>query len=169
MIWAQTTAGIIGDGGTMAWHIPEDFAHFKNTTMGATVIMGRKTWESLPAVSRPLPGRTNIVITRDPEFQAPGATVVTSPEQALQVADQDREIWIIGGGQIYAWFLPLATRIALTVVAADITGDTLAPALDAEQWRRDENKSVPSTHEFARSVKGLDYQINVYERVTPAP
>ena len=133
LVYAQSRNGVIGDGGGLPWHIPSDLKRFKETTLGKPVIMGRKTWDSLPR--KPLPGRLNIVITRRSDFVADGATVVASVAAALQAAGEAPELCVIGGGQIYRQFLPLARRIYLTVVDAEVQGDTLAPVLAPEDWR----------------------------------
>ncbi|MCE9515007.1 MAG: dihydrofolate reductase, partial [Mycobacterium sp.] len=104
LIWAQSTSGVIGRDGGIPWRLPEDLARFKELTMGHTVVMGRRTWESLPRSVRPLPGRRNIVITRDPDYRADGADVVTSIEAALA----EPQTWVIGGSEIYHLALPAA-------------------------------------------------------------
>lgn len=122
----------------MPWHLPEDLAHFKRMTMGAPVIMGRKTWDSVPAKFRPLPGRSNIVVSRDAAFlqdQHPtGMQAVNSLEAALAMASQHPHVWIIGGAQIYAQALPLASQVVMTQIDADFAGDAFAPALGSE-WQ----------------------------------
>ena len=131
MVWAQSSSGVIGRGDAIPWHVPEDMARFKELTMGHTVIMGRLTWESLPAKFRPLPGRRNVVVTRQAGYQADGAEVVTS----LEDAPLD-DAWVIGGSQIYGLALPLATRCEITEVDIDLRredDDALAPVLD-EAW-----------------------------------
>jgi dihydrofolate reductase len=134
MIWAQTVDGVIGRDGTMPWHLPEDLAHFKRTTEGHPVIMGRRTWESFPEKYRPLPGRTNIVVSRQQRNRAafPGAVVVGSFEDALSEARRSEgaeEIWVIGGGQVYAEAAPHAHAALVTVIDSTEQGDTYAPAL----------------------------------------
>lgn len=167
MIWAQSPAGVIGADSTMAWHIPEDFAHFKQTTMGSVVIMGRKTWQSLPPRSRPLEGRHNIVITGDAQFEAPSAHVVTSPQVALDLAaslaDGER-VWVIGGGQIYAQFLPVATVLAVTTVNTDVSGQAYAPTFNPHEWNQVDR--VPATG-WAQSRGGLTYAIKTWTRDLP--
>src|SRR5213079_2628236 len=116
LIWAQSTSGVIGRDGGIPWRLPEDQARFKELTMGHTVVMGRLTWESLPAKVRPLPGRKNVVVTRQADYQADGATVVSDLEAALS----DDETWLIGGAQIYTLALPLATRCEVTEVDVDL-------------------------------------------------
>ena len=121
----------------MPWHLPEDLAHFKQLTSGCPVIMGRKTWDSLPARFRPLPGRRNIVITRQTDWSEDGVQRTSSLPEALQLCEQDKAastVWVIGGGQIYAQALPLADRVEVTDIAQDFAGDTFAPVLGPE-WQ----------------------------------
>ena len=120
----------LGRGGKLLWHLPDDLRRFKALTVGHPVIMGRKTWESLPRMYRPLPGRTNIVITRQNGYQAPGAEVVASFEAARSRAERAAgadEIFVIGGGEIYAAALPFADRLYLTLVDAEADADTFFP------------------------------------------
>lgn len=130
LIWAQAHGGVIGSGNRLPWRIPEDLARFRELTMGATVVMGRKTWESLPPRFRPLPGRRNVVVTRDPSYDAPGADVVTSLADALDAGD----VWIAGGGEIYAAALPVAHALFITDVDLEVDGDTDAPPVGPD-WR----------------------------------
>lgn len=136
LIWAQTTSGVIGDSGTIPWHLPEDLRHFKQATAGHPVIMGRNTWESLPAKHRPLPGRINIVITTRADWTSEGAVRTGSLTSALTLAAAASEMqcWIIGGGQIYREALHHADTALITMVDLDIEGDTHAPTLGPE-WR----------------------------------
>ena len=136
MIFARAANGVIGKDGVMPWHLPEDLAHFKQLTHGCPVIMGRKTWDSLPPRFRPLPGRTNIVITRDASWQAAGAQRAGSLEQALTHAGNAPEIWVIGGAQIYAQAEALACRAEVTEIAKDFDGDAYAPTLGPD-WMED--------------------------------
>jgi len=135
LIWAQTSEGVIGVDGDMPWHLSEDFAHFKATTMGCPVIMGRATWESLPQKNRPLPGRVNIVLTRSREFSAPGAHIANSVEEALNVARKHAitsnasHIWVIGGGRVYEQFMSEGDLLEVTIVDLNVTGDTFAPQI----------------------------------------
>lgn len=132
LIVARAANGIIGRDNGMPWHLPADLAHFKRTTMGRPVIMGRRTWES---IGRPLPGRRNVVVTRRAGYQAAGAQVVGSLEAAWRaVADSD-EVFVIGGGELYAQALPLADRVYLTEIGETIEGDTRFPDLDPGDWR----------------------------------
>jgi len=134
LIYARAANGVIGRGGTMPWHLPEDMARFKQLTHGCPVIMGRKTWDSLPPRFRPLPGRTNVVITRQPGWKEAGAEAAGNLADALALCVASAEVWVIGGSQIYALAAPLADRIEVTEIAQDFEGDTFAPQLGPE-WR----------------------------------
>ncbi|GAA6203944.1 type 3 dihydrofolate reductase [Thalassotalea sp. SU-HH00458] len=129
MIVAHANNRIIGKDNDMPWHLPADLAYFKKTTLGKPVVMGRKTYES---IGRPLPGRQNIVISRDKNYQAEGVTTVTSVEQALQQAGDVEEVMVIGGGAIYQHCLPAADRLYITHINAEIEGDTQFPEYDVE-------------------------------------
>jgi dihydrofolate reductase len=126
MVWARSTTGVIGADGGMPWHVPEDLAHFKQVTGDATVLMGRRTWESLPERFRPLPGRRNVVLTRDTSWTADGAEVVHDLQAAL---DTDETVWVIGGGQVYDAALDAADHVSETLIDVDVPGDTVAPTL----------------------------------------
>ncbi|MCM2681300.1 type 3 dihydrofolate reductase [Echinimonas agarilytica] len=126
MIAAMARNRVIGKNNQMPWHMPADLKHFKSVTMGKPVIMGRKTFES---IGRPLPGRKNIVITRDAQYQVEGVEVVTTPEAAIQAVPDVEEVMIIGGGQIYVHFLPMATDLHLTFIDAEPEGDAFFPEL----------------------------------------
>jgi dihydrofolate reductase len=132
LVYAQSRNGFIGLNGGLPWHLPSDLKRFKATTLGKPVIMGRKTWDGLPR--KPLPGRINIVVTRQPGFLAEGAVIVATVNEALNAAGDAPEICVIGGGEIYNLFLAKANRIYLTEVDVDVAGDTLAPVLNKEQW-----------------------------------
>ncbi len=119
----------------MPWHLPEDLAHFKRVTLDHPVIMGRKTWDSIPLRVRPLPGRTNLVVTRQADWHAPGALRATSLDDALRQCAGAEKIWVIGGAQIFQAALPLATELVVTEIDVDFTGDTFAPQIGPE-WRR---------------------------------
>ena len=140
LIVAKGSDGSIGKDGDLLWHLSADLKHFKAVTMGHAVVMGRRTWESLPKGA--LPGRTNIVVSRNPQFQAPGAQVYPSLEEALEAAYRvDPEPFIIGGGTLYAATLPMATRLYLTEVEATYPqADTRFPALDPAMWRTEEEE-----------------------------
>lgn len=167
MIWAEAADRVIGKDGSMPWSLPEDMAHFKRTTMGHPVIMGRKTWESFPEKFRPLPGRTNIVITRDAASHAAltkaGATPVASPAEALKTAraaEGSSEIWVIGGGEIYAALASQANLAIITVINSAPAGDTSAPALDPS-WSK--SMSEPDSG-WLTSTNGTKYRIEAWER-----
>lgn len=134
LIYARARNGVIGRDNQMPWHLPEDLAHFKQTTLGCPVIMGRKTWDSLPPRFRPLPGRQNIVITRDAAWAADGAQAAHSLDAALGLCSGAAQAWVIGGAQIYALALPQARRVVVTEIDQDIDGDAWAPTLGPE-WR----------------------------------
>ncbi len=163
MIWAQARGGVIGAGGAMPWHLPEDLAHFKAVTAGHPVIMGRATWDSLPPRFRPLPGRRNIVVTRDHGWRADGATAVHSTVEALAEAGSAaaREVWVTGGAQIYSALLPHADLCAVTDIDVDVDGDTLAPALDA-QW-----VDVAPAEWQVSARSGLRYRFRTLRRHAP--
>ncbi|MGI9217464.1 MAG: dihydrofolate reductase [Hydrogenophaga sp.] len=134
LIYARAANGVIGQDNQLPWHLPEDLAHFKRTTLGCPVLMGRKTWDSLPPKFRPLPGRLNIVITRDTGFVAQGAAIAHSLEAARELCPTGSDAWVIGGAQIYAQALPLAHTVVVTEIACDFEGDAFAPTLGPE-WR----------------------------------
>jgi dihydrofolate reductase len=134
LIFARARNGVIGRDNTLPWHLPEDMAHFKRTTMGQPVIMGRKTWESIPPKFRPLPGRLNIVVTRQAGWQAPGALRAGSVAQAMALCPAGSDAWVIGGAQIYAQAEPLAAGAVVTEIDADFEGDAHAPQF-GPQWR----------------------------------
>jgi dihydrofolate reductase len=151
LIFARARNGVIGHNNTLPWHLPEDLAHFKQTTLGQPVVMGRKTWESLPPKFRPLPGRTNIVVTRQTAWKAEGALVAHAIEEALQLCPTDAQVWVIGGAEVYAQALPLATRAVITEIDADFEGDAFAPTFDAS-WK----ETARSTH---MAANGLSYSL----------
>ena len=156
LVWAQDERGVIGRDGALPWHLPEDLAHFRSLTRGATVVMGRATWESLPERFRPLPGRRNVVLSRRRDYLAPGAEVRGSLDAALR--DLDGPVWVIGGAQVYAQAQSLADRLVVTEVAVRVDGDALAPPLDA-RWRR---VSADPAEGFHRSTGGLAYRFVEY-------
>jgi dihydrofolate reductase len=155
LVWAQSTSGVIGRDGGIPWHVPEDLARFKQVTVGHTVVMGRRTWDSLPARVRPLPGRRNVVVSRQADFAAAGAEVVDSLEAALT----DPEAWVIGGAQIYQLALQHATRCEVTEIEVDLVRDdedAVAPVLD-ESW-------LGETGDWLVSGSGLRYRFHTYRR-----
>ncbi|HLX81338.1 MAG TPA: dihydrofolate reductase [Burkholderiales bacterium] len=154
LIAAVSRNGIIGVDGKLPWHLPEDLKHFKNLTLGHPVIMGRRTWESL---GRPLPGRENIVISRTPGFEAPGASVAVSVEGAVALCSGEAVAFVIGGAEIYAAALPLADGLVLTEIQKDYEGDTRFPEWDRKDWR----VSQKETH---TSGEGVRFDFLLYER-----
>ncbi|PUE52749.1 dihydrofolate reductase [Limnohabitans parvus] len=131
LIYARARNGVIGKDNQMPWHLPEDLAHFKRVTLGQPVIMGRKTWDSLPARFRPLPGRVNIVVTRQADWQAEGALRASSIEEAMRLCGDVADAWIMGGAEIYRQAEPLASTAVVTEIDADFDGDAFAPVLGA--------------------------------------
>ncbi|MBL6959275.1 MAG: dihydrofolate reductase [Rhodospirillales bacterium] len=142
LIVAVAENGVIGTAGDLPWRLPEDLKRFKALTMGKPIVMGRKTYDS---IGRPLPGRTNIVITRDSTLTIDGAVVVASLQDALAVgaAENPAEIMVIGGGEIYALALPLAGRLYLTEVRAVVEGDAVFPEIDRSQWAETAREDGP--------------------------
>lgn len=167
VVWAQTSTGVIGKDGGMPWRLPEDMRHFTRLTAGHPVIMGRKTWESFPDQYRPLPGRTNIVITRQEEWggtpAAEGAIAVKSLDDALlesQFAPGHEMVWIIGGGNIYAQSMDLANVAVITTIDATTEGDTFAPDLGYD-WTL--GASLPADG-WETADDGTRYRISVWRR-----
>lgn len=156
LIYARAANGVIGVNNALPWHLPEDLAHFKRQTLGAPVVMGRKSWDSLPPRFRPLPGRTNIVVTRQADWQAEGAQRVGSLAEAFSLAGDVPELWVIGGAQIYAEAEPLAQRAVVTEIAQDFEGDAFAPTL-GPAWRE-------TAREAHVSANGLPFAFVTYER-----
>ncbi len=154
LIWAQARNGVIGQSGTMPWHLPEDMAHLKAKTIGCPVIMGRKTWDSIPTKFRPLPGRKNLVLTHSSTWNQPGAEVFSNLQEALQHCAQAETVWVIGGAEIYRQALPLADLAEVTEIDADFDGDTHAPPLGAG-W-------VKTAGPDQVSSKGLKFSFNTY-------
>jgi dihydrofolate reductase len=147
LIFARARNGVIGHNNTLPWHLPEDLAHFKATTLGQPVIMGRKTWDSLPVKFRPLPGRMNIVVTRQTDWHSDGAHVVHSVDEALQACTTETQPWVIGGAELYRLAMPKATRVVVTEIDADFEGDAFAPELDAS-W----HEASRTTHVAANGL-----------------
>ncbi|MBI5110338.1 MAG: dihydrofolate reductase [Rhodocyclales bacterium] len=157
LIAAVAKNGVIGKDNRLPWHLPADLRHFKALTTGHAVIMGRKTWESLPEKFRPLPGRQNIVVTRSAAYAAAGATVAGSLPDAVAAAAGE-EAFVIGGAELYQVALPLADRLQLTEIDAEFDGDTWFPARDPRQWR----EAVREAH---RDETGPGYAFVRYERI----
>ncbi|HVV76134.1 MAG TPA: dihydrofolate reductase [Mycobacteriales bacterium] len=160
IIWAQADGGVIGNAGGIPWRLPEDQARFKQLTLGATVLMGRLTWESLPASVRPLPGRRNLVLTSDASWSAGGAERVGSIQAAIDVVEGD--LWVIGGAALYAAALPHADRLEVTYVDLACAGDVFAPDLDAG-WR------PSSLGQWLTSTTGLRYKLTTFDRAAAIP
>jgi dihydrofolate reductase len=154
LILARAANGVIGHRNALPWHLPEDMAHFKRTTLGCPVIMGRKTWDSLPPKFRPLPGRLNVVVTRQPDWQAQDALVAHSLTQACELCPPDSNAWVIGGAEIYAQALPLASSAVVTEIAENFEGDAFAPVFDAS-W-------TESAREQQVSASGLRFSFVTY-------
>lgn len=160
LILARAANGVIGADGQMPWHLPEDLAHFKRQTAHWPVVMGRKTWDSLPARFRPLPGRQNIVVTRQADWNEIGAQRASSLREALSICEQSAEVWVIGGAQIYAEAMPFAQRAVVTEIARDFDGDAYAPAFGGD-WR----ETARESHVSARDA--LPFAFVTYERARP--
>lgn len=158
LIFARAANGVIGKDNSMPWHLPEDLAHFKRLTQACPVIMGRKTWDSLPPRFRPLPGRSNIVITRQMDWQAAGAARAGSLPEALQLSGDVAEVWVIGGAEIYRQAEPLAARAEVTEIAQDFEGDAHAPILGSG-W-------TELTREQHTSATGLAFSFVTYQQKT---
>lgn len=149
LIYARAANGVIGLNNQMPWHLPEDLAHFKRTTLGCPVLMGRKTWESIPAKFRPLPGRANLVVTRQTNWQAEGAYVVHSLEEGITLAlahcPEGKDLWVMGGAEIYAQAAPIAEEAVVTEIEAEYEGDAFAPQLGAHWQAVSRERHVSST------------------------
>ena len=156
LIWAQTPDGVIGVDNTIPWRVPEDMARFKTATAGHPVVMGRRTWDSLPERFRPLPQRRNIVVTRQPDWSAEGAEPVGSVAAALELS-APATTWVIGGGDIYRLALPYATELLITEVDTEVAGDAHAPALGSE-WHSTDSPA------WLVSRSGLCYRIRRFTR-----
>jgi dihydrofolate reductase len=156
LIFARAANGIIGKDNAMPWHLPEDLAHFKRLTQGCPVVMGRKTWDSLPPRFRPLPGRSNIVVTRQRDWQADGAMRAASLPEALRLCGEVPDIWVIGGADIYRQAEPLAARAEVTEIAQDFDGDAYAPVL-GPAWQ--ETARAPQV-----AASGLSFAFVTYQK-----
>jgi len=132
MIAAMDKKHAIGIDNKLPWRLPDDLQHFKQLTLNKTIVMGRKTWESLPGL---LPNRRHVVISRNKNYQAEGAKVVTSIEQAIDSVPQDQQVMVVGGANLYEQFLPIADTLYLTLVDTEVTGDAFFPTWDANQWQ----------------------------------
>ena len=159
LIAAVAANRAIGRNNELLWHLPADMAYFRETTRGQPVIMGRKTWESLPARFRPLPGRQNIVISRNTDYETPGATLLDSLEAAVSIINANENAFVIGGAEIYRQALPIADRLYLTQIEQDVAGDVFFPAIAPGDWQE---ISRSATQTDARS--GLRFSFVVYQR-----
>jgi len=157
VIWAQARGGVIGADGGIPWRLPEDQARFKRLTLGGAVVMGRRTWESLPASVRPLPGRRNVVVTRRPDWRAEGAEVAHSVDEALGLVDGSPS-WVVGGAELYEATIGRADVLEVTEVDIAVRGDTLAPALD-DRWSL---VAAEPAEGWATSSAGLPYRFLTY-------
>jgi dihydrofolate reductase len=149
--------GVIGRNGTLPWRLPEDLARFKALTMGYAVVMGRKTWESLPDRVRPLPGRRNVVVSRNPAWEAHGAERAGSLAEALRLLEGEERVYVIGGAELYAAALPLADELALTEIEAEVEGDTHFPV-----WNRASFQEV--SREEGVAENGTRFAFVTYRR-----
>ena len=153
LVWAQSANRVIGRDGTLPWHLPEDMAHFKTLTTGATVLMGRRTWESLPPRFRPLPGRRNLVLSRTPQ-----EGVETFPDLEAALAAVTGDGWVMGGEAVYRAALPHADRIVVTEIREHFDGDTYAPEV---------GRPPDSVGEWQESTAGLHFRVLSWEQAAP--
>jgi len=160
LVAAVSHGGVIGRDGALPWRIPEDAKRFRELTTGHPVVMGRRTWDSLPDRFRPLPGRRNLVVTRSPDWRADGAERAASLEEALQLAADAAEVFVIGGAEIYAAALPLADELRMTEIDADVRGDTFFPPYDAAAFEE-------TSRERLVSETGVPFSFVTYERRRP--
>jgi dihydrofolate reductase len=153
LVAAVARNGVIGRGDALPWRLPEDLQHLRRVTMGAPVIMGRKTWDSLPERFRPLPGRRNIVVTRNPAWSAQGAEAAASLDAALALVTAAPKAFVIGGGELYAAALPRVDELVLTEIERDFDGDAFFPAWDRALFREEERSrhraGAPNDFDFA--------------------
>jgi len=155
LVAAVAANGIIGANGRLPWHLPEDLRHFKRITMGHPVIMGRRTWESLPGA---LPGRDNIVVTRQAGYEAPGAAVAHSLQAAIALCLGESVAFVIGGHRLFAESLPIASGLVMTEIAREFEGDTVFPDYDRSRWKE-------TQRERHRTADGIRYDFVLYEPV----
>ncbi len=158
LIFARAANGVIGNNNTLPWHLPEDLAHFKKTTWGCPVIMGRKTWDSLPDRFKPLPGRLNVVLTSQRHWSAVGALCAHSLPEACALCSDSSDAWVIGGADLYAQALPLASSAMVTEIDAPFEGDAFAPQFGPE-WRETARERLVST-------TGLKFSFVTYQKHT---
>ena len=160
LLAAVAHGGVIGRDGAVPWHLPEDMARFRERTVGHAVLMGRRTWDSLPERFRPLPGRRNVVITRNAEWNGAGAERVASLEEAFELLAGEERVYVIGGAEIYAAVLPYADELLLTEVALDVEGDTFFP-----DW--DRSLFVEVSREEHVSSDGTPFAFATFRRMRP--
>jgi len=158
LIFARARNGVIGLNNTLPWHLPEDMAHFKRTTLGCPVIMGRKTWDSLPPRFRPLPGRLNVVVTRQPDWAAAGAVVTHSIDAACAACPPEAVAWVIGGAELYTQAMALASMAVVTDIDASYEGDAFAPQFGPE-WTQTARESHTSSN-------GLNFSFVTYQKIS---
>lgn len=156
LIYARARNGVIGRAGVLPWHLPEDLAHFKQLTLGCPVVMGRKTWESLPPRFRPLPGRRNVVVTRNANWAAEGAHRTASLEEALALCSGESVVWVIGGAELFAHAMPHAHIVEVTEIDRDFEGDVYAPPL-GPQWQE-------TRRERHHASAGFDYSFVTFTK-----
>ncbi|WP_210365053.1 dihydrofolate reductase [Bacillus sp. REN3] len=158
LIWAMDENRVIGVDNQLPWRIPEDLKFFKRVTMGHAIAMGRKTFES---IGKPLPGRENIIITRDREYAAEGCTVMNSVDELFDYADRKREeVFVIGGAEIFKEILPRADRLYLTMIHEQFEGDTFFPVFDIGKWRLESREKGPKNEK-----NPYDYEFLIYKRI----
>lgn len=156
-IWAMDENGVMGKDNGLPWRLPEDLKFFKETTMGHPIVMGRKTYES---IGKPLPGRENIVITRDKEYEAAGCTIVHSYEELLERAKQEKELFITGGAEVFKQMLPYADKLYVTVIHHSFAGDTFFPdSIEWEEWTLISEKQGPKNEK-----NPYEYYFRMYKR-----
>lgn len=162
LIWAEARGRVIGKENRIPWYLPQDMLFFKEQTIGGVVIMGRKTWESIPEKFRPLVGRVNIVMSNDPEYTAPGTLVVHNMNEALFMAAYNPNVFVIGGGWVYEQFMLFADRIIKTEIDHDIYGDAFAPEIDMTKWQVSREthwaESNPPEHSTLSGANNLRYR-----------
>lgn len=158
LIFARARNGVIGQRNSLPWHLPEDLAHFKRSTLGCPVIMGRKTWDSLPGRFRPLPGRPNVVVTRQRGWQAQGAQVAHSLQEACDLCPPDSTAWVIGGAELYAQAMPLACAAVVTEIDQAFDGDVFAPQFGPD-W-------MEASRETHVSAAGLPFSFVTFQKKT---
>ena len=168
LVVAVADTGVIGRDNALPWHLPDDLKHFKRVTLGKPVVMGRKTFES---IGKPLPGRTNIVVTRDTNYRREGVTVVHSADAALAAAGEAEEVMVIGGADLFRLFLPRARRVHLTRVHGNVAGDVHWPPLDEDLWHRSDAQAHPADerHSYAMTFELWEKRQSAAKRPAAPP